>query len=109
MQDGDFLMARLFEAISLLITIVSLVMFSFAAFVVFVKGQPSTERSLIGIGALLQALSIVLSLGVRLASNIGPIQIVFRFYSVSHLISFTGAALALYGAVKLLTRAAQMR
>ena len=112
MQDIDHQLIQLYEAFSYLISFVSLVMFSVAAFVVYVNGRSSTERTLIGIGAVLQAISVVLSLGMSLLQRVihqgGFGQTTFLFYGISHLLSFVGVALGLYGAVKLLHRAGQM-
>lgn len=112
MPADDQLIMHLYQALSMLLSLASLVMFCVATLTIFVNGRSSTERTLIGIGAVSNAVSVVLSLGVsllqRISSSEGSMPVVFLFYALSQLIGFFGTALGLWGAVKLLNRAAQM-
>ena len=112
MQGIDQQIMQLYQAFLNLLWLISFVMFSVAAFVVLTNGRSSTERTLIGIGAVLQVISIVASLGMILFQRMIPQgglgQTVFLCYAISHLLTFAGTALGLFGAVKLLNRAAQM-
>ncbi len=112
MQGIDRQFMQLSQAFSYLISFVSIVMFTVAACVVLLNGRSSTERTLIGIGAVLQAISIAIGLGMSLLSRLGPLgnlgSTVIMFNALSYLLSFAGKALGLWGAVKLLHRAAQM-
>ena len=112
MQGIDQQIMQLYEATTHLIALASLVMFSVVAYVVLVNGRSSTERTLIGIGAALKAMSLVIGMGMSLLLRFGPLgghrETVFMFYAISQLISFVGLAMGLWGAVKLLHRAAHM-
>ncbi len=112
MQGIDQLIMQLYQAFTHLISFASLVMFSVVAYVVLVNGRSSTERTLIGIGAVLQAISFVAAMGAIVLQNLIPHvgfgQTTFIISGILHLASFAGTALGLWGAVKLLNRAAQM-
>ena len=109
MQDFDQQFMSLYQAFSLLLSAGSLLMFLIGAIVVFMSGRPSTERTLIGIGALLHLVSIVVSLAMSLVQRSGlqgaqSMRLMFLFYGISALLSFAGTAMGLLGAIKLLKR-----
>ena len=72
MQGIDQLIMQLYQAFTHLISFASLVMFSVVAYVVLVNGRSSTERTLIGIGAVLQAISFVAAMGAIVLQNLIP-------------------------------------
>ena len=113
MRGNEHQFIQLYVAVNGLLSLLSLVMYVVCAFVVLASGRASTERTLIGIGAVLQAIAVVLSLGVTLFQRLGheqgvPQEMFFLFYGVSNLFSFVGAAMGLYGAVKLVNRASYL-
>ena len=112
MQDLDQQFIRLYSAFLNLMMILSLVILSIATFVVFLNGRSSTERTQIGIGAALQAISAIVSLGIivlqQVSPQFAPGQSIFIFYGIANVLGVGGTALGLWGAIKLLNRAAQM-
>ena len=112
MQDLDQQFIRLYSAFLNLMMLLSLVILTIATFVVFLNGRSSTERTQIGIGAALQAISVIVWLSIivlqQVSPQFAPGQSVFIFYGISNLLGVVGTALGLYGAVKLLNRTAQM-
>ena len=113
MQGHEHQFMEIYMAVNGLLSFISLVMYVICAFVVLASGRASTARTLIGIGAVLQAIGVVISLGVTLFQRLGhlqkpPLEMIFLCYGVSNLISFAGAAIGLYGAVKLLNRASYL-
>ena len=112
MQDLDQQFIRLYSAFLNLMMLLSLVILTIATFVVFLNGRSSTESTQIGIGAALQAISVIVWLSIivlqQVSPQFAPGQSVFIFYGISNLLGVVGTALGLYGAVKLLNRTAQM-
>ena len=111
MQDHEQQIIHLYMAVNGLLSVLSLIMYLVCAYVVLANGRASTERTLIGMGAVLQVMGVVLSLSVTLLPNllnVTPGQYGLIFYTISNLISFAGTALGLFGTVKLLHRAAQL-
>ena len=112
MQDLDQQFIRLYSAFLNLMMLLSLVILTIATFVVFLNGRSSTESTQIGIGAALQAISVIVWLSIivlqQVSPQFAPGQSVFIFYGISNLLGVVGTALGLYGAVKLLHRAGQM-
>ncbi len=109
MQDMDQQIMRFYEAFSFLISFASLVMFAVAVMAGIMAGRSSTEKTLICIGAALQGVSVVVSLGFTVLQRVSPDpplnQIFFLVYGVSHLVSFAGTAMGLWGAITLVRRA----
>lgn len=114
MQENEQQFMQLYMAVSGLLSFLSLLMYLVCSFVVLASGRASTERTLIGIGAVLEAIGVALSLGVTVFQRSGLLlqdpsqQTIFLVYGLSHLISVVGAAFGLYGAVRLLNRASQL-
>jgi hypothetical protein len=112
MQNIDQQIMQLYSAFMNLMMFLSLVILSIGTFVIFLNGRSSTDRTQIGIGTALQAISVVVLLGVvvlqQVSPQFAPGQSVFLFYGISHFLGVVGTALGLWGAVKLLKRAAQM-
>ena len=111
MQDHEQQIIHLYMAVNGLLSVLSLIMYLVCAYVVLANGRASTERTLIGMGAVLQVMGVVLSLSVTLLPNllnVTPGQYGLIFYTISNVISFAGTALGLFGAVKLLNRVSQM-
>ncbi len=104
---------QLYMAVTGLLSFLSLVMYLVCAIVVLANGRASIERTLIGIGAALHAIGVALALGITLFQRAGfqqgaSHQTVLLLHGLSGLIAFVGTAVGLYGAVRLLNRAAQM-
>ncbi len=112
MQGIYRLFIMLYAAVSLFILLASVIMFSFVAFVALVNGRSSSERTLIGVGAALHAMSLILGIVISLLLQFnllgGLREYILIPISFSYLISSAGLAMGLYGVIKLLRRAAQM-
>ena len=70
MQDHEQQIIHLYMAVNGLLSVLSLIMYLFCAYVVLANGCASTERTLIGIGVVLQVIAVVLSLSVTLLPNL---------------------------------------
>ncbi len=112
MPGNEQQIMQLYMAVTGLLSFLSLVMYLVCAIVVLANGRASIERTLIGIGAALQAIGVALSLGIMMFQKGfqqgAPQLTIYLFYGLSNLIAFAGTVMGFWGAVKLLNRAAQM-
>ena len=112
MPGNEQQIMQLYMAVTGLLSFLSLVMYLVCAIVVLANGRASIERTLIGIGAALQAIGVALSLGIMMFQKGfqqgAPQLTIYLFSGLSNLIAFAGTVMGFWGAVKLLNRAAQM-